>query len=429
MRVVPVFFILAAVLGTTGCAGSMERSGDFLSRSGAMLANQGKRLAEFAGGLVNSQDDKRYQQEIDTLFAQSMIDPLTRYLETHSADSNRARQLQQVVAERDRRCSEIGRTYAGRDATPANLQRMRGGYLYSCPDEVQTFALRVEQQQRSAPVVRQAVEPRPSAEPQPASQVSAEPPPSLELASADFADALNRKRNSNCYLLFTIKNYTQALEACRQPAERGDAKAQHHMGSVSLARRDYRSAVAWAERSAAQQHAPGLLLLGRLYQDGQGVGQDQSRGLALIQQAADKGLAEARFNAGLAYLNGIGTASDATRAERYLKLAAIDGHMASHLSLAALHESRGEPQQARYWLRQAARKGSAEAQFLLGQSYAHGKGGVVDNQEAYVWYSLALLNGNTQAKSEIDRQQALLSKDQLSAAKTRIQDGINGKWQ
>lgn len=428
MRVVPVYFILSAVLGTTGCAGSMERSGDFLSRSGAMLANQGKRLAEFAGGLVNSQDDKRYQQEIDALFAQSMIDPLTRYLETHSADGSRARQLQQVVAERDRRCGEIGRTYAGRDATSANLQRMRGGYLYSCPDEVQTFALRVKKE-RSALVAKQSAEPRPSAEPQPASQVSAEPPPSLELASADFADALNRKRSSNCYLLFTIKNYTQALEACRQPAERGDAKAQHHMGSVSLARRDYRSAVAWAERSAAQEHAPGLLLLGRLYQDGQGVRQDQQRGLALISQAADQGLAEARFNAGLAHLNGIGTASDPARAERYLKLAAVDGHMASHLSLATLHESQGEPQQARHWLRQAARKGSAEAQFLLGQSYASGNGGAVDSQEAYVWYSLALLNGNAQAKSEIDRQQALLSKEQLSAANTRIQDGINGKWQ
>lgn len=429
MRVVPVLTLITAVLGTSGCAGSIERSGDFLSRSGAMLANQGKRLAEFAGGLVNSQNDKRYQEEIDALFAQPLIDPLTRYLEAHSADGNRVRQLQQVVTERDKRCDAIGRTYAGRDATPANLQRMRGGYLYSCPDEVQTFALRVNTQRGDTSAKPSIAQPLASAEPQPATQVSAEPPPSLELASADFADALNRKRNSNCYLLFTIKNYTQALEACRQPAERGDAKAQHHMGSVSLARRDYRSALAWAERSAAQQYPAGQLLLGRLYQDGQGVRQDQQRGLALISQAAEQGIAEARFNAGLAHLNGLGTPSDPARAERYLKLAALDGHMASHLSLASLHESRGEPEQARYWLRQAARKGSAEAQFLLGQSYAEGSTGSVDSQEAYVWYSLSLLNGNERAKREIDRQQALLSEDQLSAANTRIQDGINGKWQ
>lgn len=230
-------------------------------------------------------------------------------------------------------------------------------------------------------------------------------------------------------MLYTIKNYTQALEACRQPAERGDAKAQQHMGSVSLARRDYRSAKAWAERSAAQNHAAGQLLLGRLYQDGQGVKQDQRRGLELISQAADQGLAEARFSAGLAYLNGLGTSPDPARAERYLKLAAVDGHIASHLALATLHESQGEPQQARHWLRQAARKGSAEAQFLLGQSYASGSTGAVDNQEAYVWYSLAVLNGNAKAKQAIDGQQALLSDEQLSAANTRIQDGINGKWQ
>jgi len=404
----------------------MESSSDFLSRSGAMIAEQGKRLAEFAGGLVNSQDDKRYQQEIDALFAQPMIDPLTRYLETHSADGHRARQLQQVVAERDRRCGEIGRTYASRDAITANLRRMRGGYLYSCPDEVQAFAGRVKKQASKA--VAQP-SPAPAAAPQAAPMTSAEPPPSLEMASADFADALNRKRNSNCYLLYTIKNYTQALEACRQPAERGDAKAQHHMGSVSLARRDYRSAKTWAERSAAQNHAAGQLLLGRLYQDGQGVKQDQRRGLDLISKAADQGLAEARFSAGLAYLNGLGNSPDPARAESYLKLAAIDGHIASHLSLATLHGSQGEPQQARHWLRQAARKGSAEAQFLLGQSYARGSTGAVDNQEAYVWYSLAVLNGNVQAKQEIDRQQALLSAEQLRAANARIQDGINGKWQ
>lgn len=422
MRVLPALMIVTAALGTTGCA----TSNDFLSRSGAMLAHQGQRLAEFAGSLVGSQDDKRFQQEIDTLFAQPMIDPLTRYIESHSADASRARQLQQVAAERDRRCDTIGQTYAGREATMANLQRMRGGYLYSCPDEVQTFAQRVSKTPRSRPEAKPEQPAGMVASAAPA--VSAEPPPSLEVASADFADALNRKRNSSCYLLYTIKNYTQALEACRVPAERGDAKAQHHMASVSRTRRDYRSAVTWAERAAAQKHAPGQLLLGQLYQDGQGVEQDQRRGLELIRQAADNGLPEGRFNAGMAYLNGVGTAADPARAERYLKLAAGEGHIASHLALASLHQNQNEPEQARYWLGQAARKGSADAQYRLAHSYATGTTGAVDNQEAYVWYSLALLNGDSRAKAEIDRQEALLSSDQLSAAQNRIQDGINGKW-
>ncbi|MDO9242239.1 MAG: tetratricopeptide repeat protein, partial [Rhodocyclaceae bacterium] len=226
----------------------------------------------------------------------------------------------------------------------------------------------------------------------------------------------------------TIKNYRQALEACREPAQQGDARAQHHMASLALINRDQEAAAAWATRSAAQQFPPGQLLLGNLYKEGQGVKKDTVQALKLLQQAADSGLPEALYELGIAYQQGKGSEASSARAVQYLTQAANQGHIPAHLALAALFEMENQPDKALAWLVQAARKGSAKAQFRLGDHYAKGRNGAADNKEAYFWYSLALLNGESRAKPEVDRQAALLTAAQLDAAHARIQSGLNGQW-
>jgi TPR repeat protein len=199
------------------------------------------------------------------------------------------------------------------------------------------------------------------------------------------------------------------------------------MASLERTRGNYGPAFSWAERSASQQYPPGQLILGQLYQAGHGTQQDQAKGLALMQKAADSGLAEASYFTGLAYQNGVGVAPDPDLADRYFQQAASKEHLPSHLALASLHEQR-RPEMARHWLSQAARKGSPEAQLALANSYAAAADGAADHKEAYVWYSLALLNGNDQAKAGLEHQEKLLSADQLASARNRIQDGINGRW-
>ena len=168
-------------------------------------------------------------------------------------------------------------------------------------------------------------------------------------------------------------------------------------------------------------------MLGQLYQAGQGTAVDKAKALQLMSQAADQGLIEASYYTGLAYKDGAGTGPNAGQASKYLEQAANKGHIPSHLALAALYD-KTQPEKARYWLNQAARKGSAEAQLTLANSYAANARTATDQEEAYVWYSLALLNGNAQAKEGIERQEKLLDENQLAAARSRIQDGINGKW-
>lgn len=415
MRVQTVAFVVLFALGLGGCSSQPEKdqaasgSGTFLGKSGEFFSAQGRRLADFAGSLVGSQDQQRFQAEVDALFGQPLIDPLTRYLEEHSGDDARAPYLTKVASERDSRCQAIAKKYSGEAANPQNLQRMQRGYLYSCPGEVKAFASRVDSVKPSGPPSRIA----PNAD---ASKPTA------------MAESLNRKEVNNCYLLFTIKNYRQALEACREPAQSGDARAQHHMASLALINRDHEAAAAWATRSAGQQFAPGQLLLGNLYKEGQGVKKDQAQALKLMQQAADGGLPEALYELGIAYQQGMGSEASPARAAQHLTQAANQGHLPAHLALASLFETENQPDKALAWLVRAARKGSAKAQFRLGENYAKGRSGAVDNNEAYFWYSLALLNGESRAKPEVDRQAALLSSAQLDAAHARIQSGLNGQW-
>ena len=238
---------------------------------------------------------------------------------------------------------------------------------------------------------------------------------------------MTRRQHSDCYLLFTIRNNTQAMQACEPLATAGDAKAQHHMAKLTMMRNDFTAAAEWATRSAAQRYAPGQLVLGQLYQDGRGVGKDPVRAHGLMKSAADQGLPEAAYHTGLSFKNGSGVRADEASAERYLEKAASGGHMPAYFALAELHET-SQPARYRYWLDQAARKGSARAQFMLGESFAQGSHGPTDNEAAYVWYSLALLNGNQDARAGIDEQEKLLTSSQLSAARSRVEDGINGRW-
>lgn len=423
MRLMPIALLATTVVTLSGCASMGDkdqrwaRPGAFFTQSGEMIAAQTRRLVDFVGGRGDSKDEALLQEEIEQLFAQPYIDPLTLYLDEHAADDRRASQLGLVAQERDKRCAAIARIYAGREPSQANLQRMQRGYLMSCPAAVQDFAARVQQSSAAQAAVS-------SKTPQPAPEPA--PDPAADLNTA-LDEALARRQNNNCYLLLTIKNYTQAYEACRPIAEGGDAKAQHHMASLEGARGRYAPAFSWAERSARQQHPPGQLILGQLYQAGQGTPQDQAKGLELMQKAADSGLAEASYHTGLSYQHGAGVAPDAELADRYLRQAASKEHLPAYLALASLHEQRS-PDSAHYWLSQAARKGSPEAQLRLANSYATAANGAVDHEEAYVWYSLALLGGNEQAKVGIERQEKLLSADQLASARSRIQDGINGRW-
>ncbi|SDR95592.1 hypothetical protein SAMN05216421_0636 [Halopseudomonas xinjiangensis] len=450
MRVTVYMLAIGITIGLGGCTTLPDRqtvaknSAEFVNRAEAMLAAQRSRLAEVANDLKADSPTAR-RNEVNNLLRQSRIDPLTQYLNTYANDPRYVRERARVRAERNRRCDAVGDRYARRDATPANLERFRRGYSFSCPTQIASFERRVNSETSVA-----EAKPEPQSEPKSvAAPRAANPAPPARTATrveptpAKRAEPTLASRSetsvvrttsqssppseaaSSCYLLYAIKNFQQAHGDCLQAARAGDAKAQHHLADIALISKEDKAARHWAQASAEQQYPAGQMLMARLLQkDG-----EDAEALALLKRAADSGLTEANYLVGQAYLEGDGAPVNAAEAIRYLTLAAERNDVEAQLLLARLYASseHANASEARRWLTRAAEQESAEAQLALGMNYYEGRGGPVDYREAYVWLSRAMLNGNERAREHLERIAPELTEEQLGDAQARVQSGLAGR--
>src|SRR5690554_7416145 len=101
---------LGLVLLAGGCASLpsgdqvLSTSGEWLSRTGEVIGAQRERLSErFARGDDTAPAER--EAEVEALLEQPWIDPVTRYLEAHAEDPERADALVRLSRERDRRCA------------------------------------------------------------------------------------------------------------------------------------------------------------------------------------------------------------------------------------------------------------------------------------------------------------------------------------
>ena len=222
------------------------------------------------------------EREVSALFDQPYIDPLTRYLEQHTGNLQRANQLPRIRQERDRRCTEIAMRYAERPQTTESLERYRRGYEYSCPADVAAFAAEVEAAGTPGETMVRVVEPPLTTDPAPAT------------------DDANR---NECYLLTNIRNFSEAQAVCRVSADEGDRRAQLNMALIAQALQDYPQALAWA-RPIADSSAEACYLLGQLYARGHGVERDYAEAMTWYQRAANEGYAPAQTALGTMFLQG-----------------------------------------------------------------------------------------------------------------------------
>lgn len=355
-------------------------------------------------------------REVAELLEQPTIDPLTRYLERHGAA--RSALVDRVRAERDKRCTVIADSYAGRDKTAANQEKLDSGYRYSCPGVVQAFAEQVSRAPSSG------AKPGTTTPGSTLSTPSRLPSPPAAPSRQDTA-ALEK-----CYLPFAIKNYREAREACRKPAESGDARAQYNLGVSARVLQLFPEAVQWTQRAAAQGLPEAQLHLGLLYHRGQGLPQNSAKALQQFEQAGAQGLAEAQFMAGSMYYQGDGMPRDFERALRWFSQAAEQGHGQAQLYLGRIY-SQGEGLAAdlvagRKWLLAAAKQRVSEAQYRLGMMYAKEGDVGADDVQAYVWLSLAAAGGNSAAAAPRDKIARKLSGEQLANARQRARRAQEG---
>ena len=225
-----------------------------------------------------------FEAEAQALMDQPYIDPLTNYLIEHQGDSARAEILQQIKQERDLRCQEVARQYSDESATEAMLERYNLGYGYSCPEQVAVFDSRVSQQQANQQSIPEpAVPSTPKPTPKPIPKPTQKPTP----------EQISDQALSDCYLLSSIRNYSAARNACRDPANLGDQRSQVTMARISHLFEDYKDAAKWA-RMAAPESDEASFLLGKMYAAGQGVGQNMDQAVYWFNEAAKLGNKDAQ---------------------------------------------------------------------------------------------------------------------------------------
>ena len=154
--------------------------------------------------------------------------------------------------------------------------------------------------------------------------------------------------------------------------------ADFEKGSTAYQSGDFATVLAEWKPLAEQGFAGPQAVLGLLYDNGNGVIEDDKEAVRWYRLAADQGCALAQYGLGVSYANGNGVIKDDKEAVR--------------------------------WYRLAAEQGYVLAQHGLGVSYANGKGVIKDYRHAHMWLNVAASNGHNDAKHSKD----VLAKQMIS---------------
>ncbi len=156
----------------------------------------------------------------------------------------------------------------------------------------------------------------------------------------------------------------------------GNPETQHDLAAIYVAghagvRQDYQRAAQWFDEAAHNGVANARYNLGVLYHQGIGVKQDVEKAFIWYKTAAALGHPEAQYNLGIAYIEGIGVSYDPQRAAVFFENAANQGVMEAAYNLGLIYENgllgKAQPDTALMWYKRAADKGSPEAKAALEQ--------------------------------------------------------------
>ena len=133
-----------------------------------------------------------------------------------------------------------------------------------------------------------------------------------------------------CQSYHSNKAYANALDSCLRAAEQGDADAQYNLGRMYQngygVAQDDAEAAKWFHKAAEQEHALGQNRLGLMYYYGQGVNKDYAEAAKWIRKIAEQGNVSGQYNLGFMYYYGQGVNKDYAEAAKWIRKAAARGH-------------------------------------------------------------------------------------------------------
>ena len=140
-------------------------------------------------------------------------------------------------------------------------------------------------------------------------------------ALAQSADRLYEQGKA----LYDKEKYDEALPKIRAAAEKGHKKAQYRLGKCYDkgygVEEDDQLAFKWYKKSADQGYHKGQYELGRCYRKGKGVPKDNKRAFELFTLSAKQDNGEAQLALGECYMKGKGTTADPAKAKYWFNKA------------------------------------------------------------------------------------------------------------
>lgn len=126
-------------------------------------------------------------------------------------------------------------------------------------------------------------------------------------------------------VLYDAKNYAAAVPKLKAAAEKGHKKAQYRLGRCydkghGVEENDAQ-AFKWYSKSAAQDYAKAQYSVGKCYKDGKGVEKDRKKAVDWFSKAAKQDNADGQYALGKSYMKGKGIAADEKKAKSWLKKA------------------------------------------------------------------------------------------------------------
>ncbi|CAO3614674.1 unnamed protein product [Mucor hiemalis] len=154
-------------------------------------------------------------------------------------------------------------------------------------------------------------------------------------------------------------------------------------------------------------HANSQQTLGYMYEVGKGIPVDEQQSLMWYIKAANNGLVEAQYKAGLLYIKSARASIEQNYIEamKWMKIAGESGHVDAEYSVGVmLRNGEGVPvdhYQSFMWFTRAALKGHSDAQCHVALSYHFGIGAKINMESAVFWYEKGAERGNPVAQCNL----------------------------
>jgi TPR repeat protein len=194
-------------------------------------------------------------------------------------------------------------------------------------------------------------------------------------------------------------------------AEQGNAKAQFHLAQIyhrggrSIKNlKDMDKALAYYNQSAEGGYTNAYMLLALIYQEGDGVPQDDVAAAKWFRKFAETGNASGQFDFAEILAAGRGVEKDEVSAFDWFSKSAAQGNKYAQYEMAQMLEQgrgtkRNEREAANFY-RKAADAKYGKAQLALGNMYARGRGGLSKSKTKAKFWMLKAIESSAPGAQE-----------------------------